>query len=218
LDGDAATGSSCEDQQSQLEAILARGPEGSGRDDLTSFSRTVTCERLGPLVVAAIDRFNADSAGITGPAANSPELVRATQVELNRLGCFDGKINGSLVTTRDALARYMSSGGGTVTSPDITEALVADLAGHTDRVCPLSCASGEIARGDACIIDASRTDPAVPLPLDVGPKNTRERHAGPVDASPDQLARPKAAATPPHVQPAGPTGGARKTSVYGIGF
>src|SRR5262245_1254503 len=55
-----AMGSSCEDQQNQLEAILEKGSEGSGLEELKNFSRTVTCERLGPLVVAAIDRFNAD--------------------------------------------------------------------------------------------------------------------------------------------------------------
>ena len=214
--GAAATGSSCEDQQSQLEAILAKGSEGTGPDELKEFSRTVTCDRLGPLVVAAIDRFNADSTARTGAAANSLELVRATQIELARLGCFDGKLSGSLTTTRDALARYMSSGGGTVTSPDITEALVADLARHTDRVCPMSCGSGQISQGDACIIDASRTDPAIPP--DAVQKSPPDRRAGPADPSRDPSAKAKATAGLPHAQPTGHPGGTRPNSVYGLGF
>jgi hypothetical protein len=214
--GAAATVSSCEAQQSQLEAILAKGSEGTGPDELKEFSRTVTCDRLGPLVVAAIDRFNADSTARTGAAANSLELVRATQIELARLGCFDGKLSGSLTTTRDALARYMSSGGGTVTSPDITEALVADLARHTDRVCPMSCGSGQISQGDACIIDASRTDPAIPP--DAAQKSAPDRRAGPADPSRDPSAKAKATAGLPHAQPTGHPGGTRPNSVYGLGF
>jgi hypothetical protein len=214
----AAAGSSCEEQQGQLDAILAKGSDGTGPDELKEFSRTVTCDRLGPLVVAAIDRFNADSAARTGAAANSLDLVRATQVELARLGCFDGKISGSLTTTRDALARYMSSGGGTVASPDITEALVADLARHTDRVCPMSCGSGQIAQGDACIIDASRTDPAATILPDAGQKSAPERHAAPTDPSREPPAKAKAAAGLPHAPPAGHPGSPRSNSVYGLGF
>lgn len=210
--GAAATVSACEAQQSQFEAILAKGSEGSGPDELKEFSRTVTCDPLGPLVVAAIDRFNADSTVRSGAVPNSLELVRATQIELARLGCFDGKISGSLTTTRDALARYMSNGGGTVASPDITEALVADLARHTDRVCPLSCGSGQISQGDACIIDASRTAPAI-LP-DAAQKSAPERRAGPADAQ----AKPKATAGLPHAQPTGHPAGTRPSSAYGLGF
>lgn len=214
----ADRGSSCDDQQSRLEAILAKGPEGSGSDELKSFSKTVTCARLGPLVVAAIDRFNASAVGASGPPANSPELVRAAQLELSRLGCFEGKINGSLTTTRDALARYVSSGGGTVATTDITGALLADLAGHAGRVCPMSCASGEIARGDACIIEASRTDPAAPLPPEAPPKIAPERHAAPAEAPREPQARPKNTAAQAHPQPGNHAGNTRPGSVYGVGF
>jgi hypothetical protein len=217
-DAAAAPGPSCEDQQSQLQAILAKGPEGSARDELRNFSKTVTCDRLGPLVVAAIDRFNADSAGTVGPAVNSLELVRATQVELARLGCFDGKISGSLTTTRDALARYMAGVGQTVTNLDITEALVADLARHEQRACPMSCGSGQTLHGGACIIDASRTDPAATIPPEPGQKHTPEGHAGPAETPREPPARPKAAAVPPHSQPAGHAGSPRPGSISGLGF
>jgi TPR repeat protein len=52
----------CKDEESKLEAILSRGSAGTAVDDLKKFSKTATCDRLGPVVVAAIDRFNAEAA------------------------------------------------------------------------------------------------------------------------------------------------------------
>jgi hypothetical protein len=86
----------CKDQQVRLDTILAKGSEGTGVDDLTAFSKTVTCDRLGPVVVAALDRFNIEAAKRAAILPNSPQLVTLAQTELVRLGClmsccrFDG--------------------------------------------------------------------------------------------------------------------------------
>jgi hypothetical protein len=214
-EADAASGSSCEDQQERLEAILEKGSEGSGPDELKSFSKTVTCERLGPAVVAAIDRFNAEAAEHAGAAVNSLELVRAAQVELARLGCFEGKINGSLTTTEDALIRYRSSQGQNMTSPDITEALVADLAKQTDRVCPMSCKNGEISKGDTCIANASPSEAIAPTRREDGHEASQGRPSEPLHGQPN---KPKAAEATPHSSSAGHSGGAGANSMVGVGF
>ena len=52
----------CKDEQGKLDAILAKGSEGTGVDDLKKFSQGVTCERLGPVVTASLDRFNTEAA------------------------------------------------------------------------------------------------------------------------------------------------------------
>ena len=65
----------CKDQQVRLDTILAKGSEGTGVDDLTAFSKTVTCDRLGPVVVAALDRFNIEAAKRAAILPNSPQLV-----------------------------------------------------------------------------------------------------------------------------------------------
>jgi hypothetical protein len=86
----------CKDQQVRLDTILAKGSEGTGVDDLTAFSKTVTCDRLGPVVVAALDRFNIEAAKRAAILPNSPQLVTLAQTELVRLGCLTGKPDGRL--------------------------------------------------------------------------------------------------------------------------
>ena len=71
----AAKEASCKDEQNKLETILARDREGSGVDDLKNFSRAVTCDHLGPVVAAAIDRLNAEVAERAANQPNSPELI-----------------------------------------------------------------------------------------------------------------------------------------------
>jgi hypothetical protein len=215
LEAEAAGGSSCEDQQGQLEAILQKGGEGSGLEELRSFSRTVTCERLGPAVVAAIDRFNAEAAAHSGAVANSLELVRAAQVELARLGCFDGKIDGSLTTTEDALVRYRSSHGQKMTSPDITEALVADLAKETDLVCPMSCRNGEVSKGDTCIANASPSEAITATRREDAHEASPGRQSEPLHGQPN---RSKAAEATPHSSSGSHSGGAGANSMVGVGF
>ena len=102
----------CKDEQGKLDAILTKGSDGTGVDDLKNFSKTVTCDRLGPVVVASLDRFKADAAKRAAVAPNSPQLVTSAQNELVRLGCMTGKADGSLnpVTTA-ALSRYLNVEG-----------------------------------------------------------------------------------------------------------
>src|SRR5882757_2859681 len=91
----AAKEATCKDEQSKLDALLAKGSEGAGVDNLKQFSRSVSCDRLGPVVVAALDRFNAEGAKRAAAQPNSPELVRSAQNELVRLGCLSAKADGN---------------------------------------------------------------------------------------------------------------------------
>jgi hypothetical protein len=150
----AAKEATCKDEQGKLEALLAKGSEGSGVDDLKQFSRSVTCDRLGPVVVAALDRFNAEAAKRAATQPNSPELVRSAQNELVRLGCLTAKADGKLgAPTTSALSRYLTIGGQPAANPSVTEALVAELTKHTTRVCPIECKSGETLKGETCVAD-----------------------------------------------------------------
>jgi hypothetical protein len=150
----AAKEATCKDEQGKIDALLAKGSAGTGVDDLKAFSRTVTCDRLGPLVVAALDRFNAEAAKRAASQPNSPELVRSAQSELVRLGCLTGKVDGSLnAPTKGALGRYLSIEGQPSGNVSVTEALVAELNKHATRVCPLECKTGETLQGDTCVAD-----------------------------------------------------------------
>ena len=150
----AAKEATCKDEQGRLEALLSKGSAGTGVDDLKQFSRSVTCDRLGPVVVAALDRFNAEAAKRAATQPNSPELVRSAQNELIRLGCLTAKADGKLgAPTTSALSRYLTIEGQPAANPGVTEALVAELTKHTTRVCPLECKSGETLKGETCVAD-----------------------------------------------------------------
>ena len=151
----------CKSEQARLEKLTAEGSDGSGVDDLKSFSRTVTCARLGPLVVATLDKFNAEAARRAAAMPNSPELVRRAQTELVRLGCLTGKIDGTLgPPTKGALGRYMTIEGQPSDNVSVTGELVTELTKHMTRVCPIECKSGETLKGETCIADEKSPSPA----------------------------------------------------------
>jgi hypothetical protein len=150
----AAQEATCKTEQGKLDELIAKGSEGSGLDDLKSFSRTVTCERLGSQVVATLDKFNVEAAKRAATLPNSPELVRTAQTQLVRLGCMTGKIDGTLnAPTKSALGHYMSIEGQPSDNTSVTEALIAELSKHTTRVCPIECKTGESLKGETCVAD-----------------------------------------------------------------
>jgi hypothetical protein len=150
----SAQEAACKNEQGKLEAITAKGSEGSGVDDLKALARSVTCDRLGPLVVATLDKFNTEAAKRAASLPNSPELVRSAQTQLIRLGCLTGKIDGTLsAPTKGALGRYLTIEGQPSDNARVTEALVAELTKHTTRVCPIECKTGETLKGETCVAD-----------------------------------------------------------------
>jgi hypothetical protein len=150
----AAQEAACKTEQGKLDDLIAKGSEGSGLDNLKSFSRTVTCDRLGSQVVATLDKFNAEAAKRAATLPNSPELVRSAQTQLVRLGCMTGKIDGTLnATTKSALGHYMTIEGQPSDDASVTEGLVAELTKHTTRVCPIECKTGETLKGETCVAD-----------------------------------------------------------------
>ena len=151
----------CKDEQGKLDAILAKGSEGTGVDDLKKFSQSVTCERLSPVVTASLDRFNTEAARRAAEAPNALPLVRSAQMELIRLGCYVGRPDGSLTSTQSALSRYLKIEGQPSDNPVVTKTLVAELVKHSTRVCPLECRTGETRKGEVCVAD-EKAQPAPP--------------------------------------------------------
>ena len=132
-----ATEATCKQEQDKFEALNARSSDGTSLADMQDLARTVTCDRIQPQIANAIGRLKADAAKRAAAMPNSPELVRAAQVQLARMGCAPGKPDGTLnAGTKSAFGRYMTAKGqsGDV---NVTEALVAELTKQTDHVCPL---------------------------------------------------------------------------------
>ncbi|WP_249152729.1 caspase family protein [Bradyrhizobium liaoningense] len=217
----------CKSEQGSLDAIIAKGSEGSGIDDLKAFSKTVSCDRLGPVVVAAIDRFNAEAAKRAATQPSSPQLVTSAQTELVRIGCLTGKPDGKLSDpTRAALVRYFAIGGQPTQADKIsvTTALVTELTKHATRVCPLQCKSDETLKGDVCV--ANEKPAAAPTASRKNDEDKpRRKPAATAEREPARRAKPdndaprarqQAVARPSIVSGGG--GGGGHSTMIGVGF
>jgi hypothetical protein len=68
--------------------------------------------------------------------ANTPEQVRKAQIELKRLDCLAGRVDGKLGNqTREAVKKYWASAKKPIVEVAITDELIADLAEHGDNYC-----------------------------------------------------------------------------------
>jgi peptidoglycan hydrolase-like protein with peptidoglycan-binding domain len=68
--------------------------------------------------------------------ANSPEQIRKAQIELRRLDCLKGRIDGKLGDqTRQAVKKFRTSARQPAVEVDITDELISDLAERGDGFC-----------------------------------------------------------------------------------
>ncbi len=84
--------------------------------------------------------------------SGSPELVRFTQEQLVRTGCFAGPVDGR--PTREtwaALQRFQELGGLRLGPAPFSEDALRQLREQKGRVCPLECRAGETPAGDRCV-------------------------------------------------------------------
>jgi hypothetical protein len=134
----------CKNEQDRIDVLRTQGSKA--RDDLSQLQQSLTCERLRPLVTAALDQANAL------PDVNTPAQIRLAQQELTRLGCFSGNADGALgPATTSAVQHYESERGQPGESVDISDAFISELKAQSTRVCPLVCPKGTIADGEHCI-------------------------------------------------------------------
>lgn len=217
----AAREATCTSEQARLTEITAKGSDGTGIDDLKAFARTMNCDRLGGVVVATLDKFKAEAAKRAAAMPNSPELLRAAQTELVRLGCFSGKVDGTMgAPTSAALSRYMTIEGQPATNVSVTEALVAELTKHTTRVCPIECKTGETLKGDVCVADEKAKPPATASRKNDDEPRSRRKQANDEPRRPRPVvveaprARQQALARPSIVS----GGGGGHSAMTGVGF
>ena len=221
----AAREAACKTEQSKLEAITAKGSDGTGLEDLKAFAKTVTCDRLGGVVVAALDTFKAETAKRAATQPNSPELIRSAQAELIRIGCLTGKVDGSLTpATSAALSRYMKIGGQPTENVKVTTGLVTELGKHASRVCPIECKAGETLKGDTCVAN-EKNPPAVAAKPKSDDDDAPARRKQQATTRPAERARPVAqeAVAPRAKQtavarPSIVSGGGGHSTMIGVGF
>ncbi len=194
----------CNDEQSRLNTLQAAGSKA--KDDLKKLADGLTCERLRPLVTAALEKAG----------TNTPDQVRAAQQQLARLGCYSDTVDGALSdSTKAAIALYRSARG----SPgngngQITDAFVAELTNQSARVCPLACPSGKAAQGDQCVV-VEQPKPAPAVAHREGDETAKpSKKAG---AEKEKPAKQESASRPrPRVQEA--ASGGHGPAAIGVGF
>jgi membrane protein involved in colicin uptake len=222
----SAQETACKQEQGTLDDLSAKGSEGSAIDDLKAFSKSVTCDRVKPQVVATLDKFNAEAAKRAAALPNSPALVRSAQTQLARLGCFAEKPDGVLSDkTRTGLGRYLSIKGEASDDGKVTESLVSELTSQTDRVCPLECKNGQVVKGETCVALAKPSEEPVrashrknddddDAPSRRKPVKRQAEREPPRPSRPAQEVAPRARQEA--VAPA-PSGGGNRTMI-GVGF
>ena len=79
------------------------------------------------------------------------ELVRSLQLELKRVGCFNGAVNGEFDDSTRAASRSFAKLSSVTLPDDLTPDTIKTLHTIDKRVCPLVCPDGEHAAGDRCV-------------------------------------------------------------------
>ena len=109
---------------------------------------------------AALETPRQDAAG--QPAIQSAEqdprsLATRLQVELVRVGCDPGKIDGNWGRKgRSALGDFARHAKLALPVDEPSEAAIEAVAARRERVCPLSCDDDEVERDGACVAKAAR--------------------------------------------------------------
>ncbi len=167
----------CRQEQDRLNDLKSAGNDTAVRDDLQRLSHDLTCERLRPLVVAALDTVTAKlKKSGASPSENTPALVTSAQKELTRLGCFSGDQNGILgPETKVAIKKYKKRKEQPITDIAVTDDFVKELGKEKLRVCP------------AVVVDRPDREPH-----EATKKRAREKHSRPSRTEESHRQRPQA--------------------------
>ena len=199
----------CRQEDERLALLQAAG--NGAREELISFERELSCDRLRPIVLTSLGQLTGGVPQQPGQPAVSPsppvaaiptvptgqpstkeiQLITAAQDELRRVGCFPGKTDGKLNSdTKKAIKDYLTERDLPTTEINVTESLVLDLKEQSERIC--ACPAGKVAKGLQCV-----ADPKVkPQQAPVASRPERQRPAPAAQRPVRQEPRPAVAARP----------------------
>ncbi len=166
----------------EKEAELRRAEEAEARAQLQKVQelmRTAEAERQAALKAAQEARAAAQAAReqqerlakptgesksaalLRGPSEASPKgqpaisaamLSRLIQVELRRVGCDPGSIDGTWsAKAKSALAEFARQAKVAIAVEAPSEAALDQLINRQGRICPLACEAGMVEKGGACV-------------------------------------------------------------------
>jgi peptidoglycan hydrolase-like protein with peptidoglycan-binding domain len=168
--------------------------------------------------MAALNTFNGEAAKRTA------DLVRSTQTELTRIGCYTGNPDGVMSdSTKNALSRYLSAKGLPTNDLTVTDTLVVTLQKQQPITCLRTCPSGQTLSGDTCVATAK---PAAAPPTQAKRDDSNRKSPPPRQQADTHPAAPRAsqqAASAPRPAPSsgyggGGGGGGSHAPMVGVGF
>jgi hypothetical protein len=116
----------CDSEGKQLSALM-KAPGVEAREKLLGMQTSLTCANLAPKIVEALGRVNIEI---------RRTLIRNTQAELRRVGCYRGAENGEFNdSTRDALKRVNLVRSKTDEALGIDDGVLSDLKKLEAPVC-----------------------------------------------------------------------------------
>jgi hypothetical protein len=104
-------------------------------------------------------------------------LTRSLQVELQRVGCFNGDVNGEFDdATKAAWHRFVKLTSISMTD-DVSSDAINAVHGIQRRVCPLVCPHGKHGEGEVCVANAPPPKAATPPPRAAATKTAAPKAA-----------------------------------------
>jgi hypothetical protein len=157
------------DAEARLDSLLAAQAawnlvkDSKDPDQLRQFVRQFPDSWERPV---AEQRIVSLDANLQKPAVVRPpdphELTRSLQLELQRVGCFKGTVNGQFDDdTKTAWHRFMKLAS-IAMSDDLSTGTIDAVRGFTKRICPLDCPRGQHAEKETCVANAAPERDAKP--------------------------------------------------------
>ena len=185
----------CDSEGKQLTALM-KAPSVEARNKLLELQSSMTCTNLAPKLVDALGRVNIEVRRI---------LIRSSQAELRRVGCYRGAENGDFnEATKDALKRVNVARGKGDDALEIDDAVLTDLKKLDAPVCTAP------ARTEPEEKPVASKPPIHPKPVAHASRPAREEGAS---QAPTVRAESRASSTP-HSDGGGNGG----TSIHGLSF
>ncbi len=214
----------CRREDVELTALKTQGADA--RDRLIEMKQRLHCERLRPVLEAALEQIPAP------PAANTREQLRRAQTQLQRLGCLAQADSGKLdARTREGLARYFEAKG--EAAPSLADLKVTDeFVGKLEGEKPDLCAPAAVATPEPSDrkhvrpkekTDVARLPKQEPKPAEPRPPREQAVRPPPVE-KPARVARPRQPERPPpapaqsSASRAPPPHAPSNNSALGVGF
>jgi uncharacterized caspase-like protein len=139
----------CRREETKLAELQAAGV--AAREQLVKFEIEAGCKTLHPMITAAIAALPLDAPMphvpppiATPPAAqprvekaNLPEQIHQAQIELKRLGCFEGKLDSKMNgATEKAVKAFWKHTHRPIVEISITDDFIANLQREPNEICP----------------------------------------------------------------------------------